>query len=393
MNELHWDKLIVERRVEPRPLDDGRFREWMNGRPVFVSSRMDEEMEPARQAVRGWLKGWGAQPVMWEEVTPRDQHPESAYLEGVERSSVYVLLAGRSYGAADETGYSPTHKEGVRAAEIGLPRLVFEDARVRPAERDGRLNDWLRSLYAQVSAARYHDPEELTRRLELRLREIAAAQETPWIKLGNLVFPGSVSRRRDGYRAEYRVEARIRDGRVRRAVSELGGWSQGIHADRLTWGSDTREVRVESVEMETRSTSEEIASIRCVTPDQARGSHYGMGMTINGLGPSEQAEIWVRRTVLGENVEVGRSSLLASMLEPEGPSLREVLTREGAQGWVAEGLIRLYLVEGLLTRFGGHFERLEIGPATSMGVRVDIRFVPDGHSAKPLEISGQVRLV
>lgn len=80
------------------------------------------------------------------------------------------------------------------------------------------------------------------------------------------------------------------------------------------------------------------------------------------------------------------------MLEPKGPSLAEVLAREGAQGWLAEVLIRLYLVEGLLTRFGGHFKRLEVGPATSTGVRIDIRFVPGAHGAKPVELSAQVEL-
>jgi hypothetical protein len=226
----------------------------------------------------------------------------------------------------------------------------------------------------------------------MRLREMAAAQETPWVKLGNLVFPGRVSRRRNGHRTEYRVEARIRDGRVRRAVSELGGWSPRVQADRLTWGIETQEVRVESVELETRSTSEDIASVRCMTPQQGGGYHPGMGMTINGVGPAEQAEIWIRRAVLGEDVAAGRSSLLGSVLEPKGPSLAEVLAREGAQGWLAEGLIRLYLVEGLLTRFGGHFERLDVGPATSTGVRIDIEFVPDAHTTTPVRLSGQVQL-
>jgi hypothetical protein len=39
---------------------------------------MDQEMTPYRNAVRAHLHAIGASPVMWEEITPRDEGPQRA---------------------------------------------------------------------------------------------------------------------------------------------------------------------------------------------------------------------------------------------------------------------------------------------------------------------------
>jgi hypothetical protein len=103
---------------------------------------MDAEMAAAREAVRGLLERWGAVPVMWEAITPRDQQPQAAFLEGVDSSAVFVLLLGSRYGAADASGYSPTHKEANRASERHTPRLLFMQRDVSDQDRAGKLNDW-----------------------------------------------------------------------------------------------------------------------------------------------------------------------------------------------------------------------------------------------------------
>src|SRR3712207_3393320 len=103
-----WDNLIVESSAHPAPLSNERFRDWMAGRPIFVSSTMDAEMTPYRSAVRDYLHRMGASPITWEEITPRDEGPQNTYLSGVDRSSVFVLLLGSRYGVTDASGYSPT---------------------------------------------------------------------------------------------------------------------------------------------------------------------------------------------------------------------------------------------------------------------------------------------
>ena len=91
-----WERLRLERRTSPPRLSDELFGAWMSDRPIFVGSRMDAEMSPARGAVREDLEQMHARPVMWETFTPQDRGPEDAYLEGVDRSDIALQLAERS---------------------------------------------------------------------------------------------------------------------------------------------------------------------------------------------------------------------------------------------------------------------------------------------------------
>jgi hypothetical protein len=388
---LQWDALIVESGASPVPLEDAEFRRWMSGRRVFVSSTMDDQMRPDRDAARAVISRWGAEPIMWETVTPRDQHPERSYLEGVERSDLYVLLLGARYGVPDTTGYSPTHKEGNRAKELGLSRLLFVRGDVADRDRDGKVNDWLRGLYNEVSGAQYTTPEELAGLLEARLREIAAQQESLWLKLGPLVFPGHFAARRGGRGAEYTVTARVRDGRVRRALLELGGPMAQTRADRLTVGTESYPVRVDEVRTEVSRTSESAVTIGCSHPGEggvryAGPGYAGLGIThmnVNGraFGPADQLELWAKAAVFGE----------VSQSDRRGGMNAEAMFTHRAQGWLAEGLTQLFLVEHIAAVRGAHVEQLAVGPATATGVRVNGRVaVPDG--ARPAAIAGVIPL-
>jgi|SRR5687767_1298864 hypothetical protein len=77
----NWKDLIIWRSAHPLPLAQDRYRAWVTGRQIFVSSLMDQEMTPYRNAVRAHLHAIGASPVMWEEITPRDEGPQRAYLK------------------------------------------------------------------------------------------------------------------------------------------------------------------------------------------------------------------------------------------------------------------------------------------------------------------------
>lgn len=391
-----WQDLIIESGATPPHIDDQRFRDWMSRQRVFVSSVMDDEMRAAREAVRAWLRSCGAAPEMWEELAPRDQHPKRAYLEGVDRSTAYVLLAGTSYGVQDDSGFSPSHQEGERAKERGIPRLLMEKSDVERSQRDGYLNRWIGSLYNEISGGQYQSPEDLTRALEVRFREMASAQATPWIKLGQVVFPGRVARR-GGYQGEISVVARVRDGSVRRALAELGHFSSRVRADRLTWAGETHPVRVTDVQVETAYATEDDVTITCGFPQQYFGPNSGLMPVSYGSdgGTDRQVAIWARHMLFGEPLDRNRhrSDLLVSMSVPDGvPTLPDVLRDHQVGGWLAEGLTRLYLVEELVARHGGYFQRLEVGPATAAGVRVDVRYMPSGHNAKPVAIAGIVPL-
>ena len=384
MNGSSWTKLIVERRSAPPALPDAQYREWLSGQRFFVSSAMDEEMAPAREAVAAYLKDRGTDPVMWEGITPRDRRPQQAYLEGVEQSNALLLLVGSRYGRSDESGYSPTHQEANRAAALDLPRLLFERDGVPTSDRDGRLNDWVGSLYSEVSGARYTDPDDLVRKLDKQLRELASSQDTYWIKLGPLVFPGTVIRRSSRGTTEFTIRAVLREPAVRRAVASLlAHHGNRVSAERLTWALETHAIQVSSVESKSAATSADEVEIMCLlSSDRQQGTATYGGISIGGgsrsIGPTEQAELWARRALAGEELESrvarGTADLVSSVTAPDGATLPEILQLYQAQGWLAEGLCRLYAIEGLALKFDGHFERLEVGPATATVVRVDGRF-------------------
>lgn len=378
MGNAEWNELLVEGRVAPEPLSESEFAAWMHRRPVFISSTMDEEMLPFRAAARAVITELGGEAVLWEGITPRDQRAEDAYLEGVDRSSLLLLLVGKRYGVADETGYSATHKEVVRAGERGIPRLLFEVGDVRPSERDGRLNDWLRSLYNEVSTGAARDEAQLRTMIETRLQELAASQERTWIKLGRLVFPGQVTRTTGRSGSALTVTASVREPAVRRELGEIVGAPYRA-GDRLTWASSTEPVEVRQVDIRTTTASRDDATITC----ESHGGRRSMIGTVlygtvsvggRSYGTADQVAAWVEERVLGRK-DTSLPDIVRSFFGSDEPSLPQILKANGASGWLAEGLARLFIVEGVLGKFGGYFDTLEIGPATATGIRINLAHV------------------
>ncbi len=397
MQQDSWANLIIESRATPRPIDDGTFREWMSHHPIFVSSVMDAEMQPARDAVRSWVLQWGGEPVMWEMLAPRDQHPERAYLEGVERSHICVLLLGTVYGVSDESGFSPTHKEGNRAAELHITRLLFQPAGLVQSERDGKLNRWVNSLYHEVAGGKYQNPEDLATQLERQLREIVSAQETPWVKLGSMIFPGAVRTHSSGGNTTITVTARVRQHAIRQAFAALSV-SHPQRAIPLTWGATSRRVDIDDVIIESRTMSEDEIHITChLAAGQQSSNPFGVGgITLQQQGrsisPNEQAAMWVGSAVFGRQNQRVDDGFLGRLVSPDGISLPDVLAAQRAQGWLAEGIARLYLVEALTDRFDARFEHIDVGPTTANGVRIVARLLLPGFNPTPIEVEGVVPL-
>lgn len=59
-----WDKIIAETSARPLPLAEEQFRAWMGRQGIFVSSVMDDEMIPHRNAARAYLRRMSATPLM-----------------------------------------------------------------------------------------------------------------------------------------------------------------------------------------------------------------------------------------------------------------------------------------------------------------------------------------
>ncbi|MGH9968421.1 MAG: hypothetical protein ACREBG_11415 [Pyrinomonadaceae bacterium] len=70
---------------------------------------------------------------------------------------------------------------------------------------------------------------------------------------------------------------------------------------------------------------------------------------------------------------------------PDAQVLPEVLKTTGASGWLAEGLVRLYLVEEVARRYGGRFQFLDINSPTATGIRVKGSFSMNSESDTKVE--------
>jgi hypothetical protein len=397
-----WDNLVIERRASPPLIAPARFCDWMDQRRIFISSPIDDEMRPIRAAVAAYLRREGAIPVMWDEITAQERRPEDAYLEGIELSGIFILIVSPRYGVTDETGYSAIHKEANRAKELDLPRLLFESGAISRADRAGPVNEWIDSLHSELSVTRYTRAEELVVRLDRRLKEFASQQETYWIKLGALVFPGSVFQRSRQDGTEFLIKASLRDPSVRHTVSGLGNVSpfgryRGGRDTRLTWGIATHPVRIVNLKARATSTSIDDVEISCTkTGDAAqsgvalRGGTFTAGGRTFGL--ADQVRDWADQALYGLalRTESGSRGLGLGMHAGVDQNLPMVLESVGAQGWLAEGLSRLYAVEESSARFGGSFQRLEVGPATATGLRLAGNYRLPGIEPESVDLSGRV---
>ncbi|MEJ6486338.1 DUF4062 domain-containing protein [Nostoc punctiforme UO1] len=387
MSRDNWSNLVIETAVRPIPLPDDRFRQWIAGKGIFISSRRDDELTPVREAVRNYLNRIGAYPIMWEEITPRDENSQRAYLTGVDQSNVFVLIVGSSYGVADSSGYSPIHQEGNRAVDRKIPRLLFLLDSVKDSERDGRLNDWLLSLYKEISGASFTIPENLVTQLDARLREMAAHSSLIWIKLGNLIFPGHVKSNFgvSGEGNSFTVTARVTQGSVRHTLLNFNqSFSYAnTRLNRLTWSNHSFPVQVKSVLVESEFTIEDAVVIECFTPRNSSVTSESSAtmMTFNNsngqsFSPVDLARIWAERAIFGKDTKPERNVLdIYPFTKPDTKTLTELLAETNGSSWLAQGLTRLYLVEEFSQRYRGYFEHLNIGSATATGIRIDGAFI------------------
>jgi len=383
-----WRNLTIERAIAPIPVSDDEFRSWMHDRSIFVSAVMDDQMRTYRARVREGLLSWGARAEMWEQFAPQDLGPQRAYLDGVDRSSVFLLLLGSRYGVVDDTGYSPTHKENNRASDRHITRLLFVEASATPSDRDGRLNDWLNSLYVGISGVQFQSPEELWKRIESSLRELAAEDQQFWIKLGDFVFPGEVEQKRTREGVQITISARVKTVELRNALLLLSGDRSSVDIGRLTWSNYSLKVRVEQVESTSTRSGHDTIKITCGNRDD---SYAPTEWTPVGQG--DAIKVWVRWAFFGEAPDNANADLQTMFTSPKSDPLPSVLKSVKASGWLASGLSRLYMVEEVARRYDGQFDMLQIGPATARGISVSGQFHTKGWSnSETVPVTGAVRL-
>ena len=156
------ESIVIDRSL-PEALDDGELRDWARNQTVFVSSVI-VGMEAERSAVADAVQRFGARAVLFERLGGRDDDAETAYLEGVRASDIYVGILGPRYGRPDHTGYAATHVEYNEAVRTGLRLSVWTTA----DPRDGPQNDFVDSVRVFNTTGSYRSPDQLATGVERR---------------------------------------------------------------------------------------------------------------------------------------------------------------------------------------------------------------------------------
>ena len=345
---------ITVDRSPPEPLTSTELRAWMSGQTVFVSSVI-AGMTDEREAARGAVEDLAGRVLLFERLGGRDDDAQTAYTAGVRSADIYVGLLGERYGKPELTGYSATHTEYDEAIKEGLRISVWATTR----EMDGRQRDFLEEIRTFHTTGSYTSPDELRQGLTRRLAEIAAASNSPWCKIGPVLFR---ARRCADDGTRITVEASVRDDNI---VAELeglrpGDWG-GVQPARITCAGRTHAVRVDNVVVEATAGRSRLVRIEATKAREASNPPGLLDVSYGEWSPEDLTELALRSALLGESNPLGAMAFMAEMANPIADLERLGLDEDSFIG-VAEVL----LVESLVA--SGRAERitaLRIGPARS----------------------------
>jgi hypothetical protein len=210
------------------------------------------------------------------------------------------------------------------------------------------------------TTGQYRDASDLVGRLRERLREIAADDESPWIKVGDAVIRANWIRDAGDSLA---LEADVRD-------AEVAAYLESLRTDQ--WGRSSSlsiatahragEARVTAVVSEARA-----VSLRKVTTEAnvhwADGRADSMATSYNGVSAEDLAEYRVRQGLVGELPPDRLQTLhawnpLGEVRDPLAP-LSGMPLSHGA----TEAIARILVVEDLLgTNAASHVTHFALGP-------------------------------
>jgi hypothetical protein len=172
---------------------------------------------------------------------------EAAYLTEVRSATLYLGLLGDAYGTmlASEpySGFSATHAEYLEARRQGK-RISFW-VRAPGDEREGHARKFLAEVQLFHVTGTFAGAADLPRKVEKRLREIAADDLAPWVKLGDVIVRAT---RVEVSQDAIRVQARVHDSGVWRALAELAGDPRGFGGSdiAITYGNRSGTGRIQT---------------------------------------------------------------------------------------------------------------------------------------------------
>jgi len=356
--------LLVDRTQRSRQVDDDAFRAWATDHAVFLSSEM-RELRPARRAVATALRAVGMTVVMFEDLGGRDDDAETAYLDGVARSDVYVGLIADRYGTMLSSGRSPTHEEYREARRRGLKIAIWsaDDG----SARQGDARDFLAEVRTFHTVGTWTDPEQLPASVVTRMRELAAEADSPWIKLGDLVFRADAIVD-DGRTLQ--IEMNSRDSEALGALESLrpGAWQRQTELP-VTTADRSGTARVTAVVSSASSAQRRQLTVTAEVT-WADGRRSPMASGLNGVSPEEQVEAGLRAGLFQEPLP-SALGMLGSMVDAGDPL--EELDALGLSHATYEAVGRLLIVERLIGQTGAsRIEHIAIGPPHQGNRRIEV---------------------
>jgi hypothetical protein len=282
------------------------LRNFLAGERVFVSSVM-ATLSEERSAIAAVVSELGAEPVWFEDFGGRDADPEAAYLAEVRSSTIYVGILGPNYGRILPSRFSATHEEYRAAEQAGLRISVWT---VVDENWDGDQMRFVQEVRTFHVTGSYKDPEDLARRVSLRLKKIAAEELSPWVKLGKLIFrAGKIV----VTGSSLSITAQVRDGQIADALEGLRPGSWGGEEMQFTDPSRSIRARVRDVQSTARSAGSRELQISADIVDGA--DTFGLDFSLQSHGrtftPNDLTELALREHLFAEvnPAEAGFSTL------------------------------------------------------------------------------------
>ena len=347
------DSVLIDR-SPPEPLTPTELRAWMSEQTVFVSS-VQAGMAAERSAVCSTVENLGGRVSMFEQLGGRDDDAETAYLAGVHSSDIYVGILGERYGTPAPSGYSATHAEYDEAVRSGLRISVWSTT----AEMHGRQQDFLDEVRVFHTTGSYSSPGELSAGLERRLTQLAAADGSPWCKVGQVLFR---ARRHSDDGNRISIEATLRDDDVIAALESLrsGNWHHA-QPSRITCAGRTDEVNIDTVTVETGAGRARLVRIEATKSRIMHGHDLLLDASFNDRSPADLTELAIRGALFGETNPLGPMAFTAEIDNPLLGIAQLGLDDDSFAGVAETLLVEALVGSGRVGRISG----LQIGPARS----------------------------
>jgi Domain of unknown function (DUF4062) len=345
--------LIIDRTQSPPELDEASFQAWAATHTVFVSSEMCE-LQSERRTIADVLRAAGVKVVMFEDLGGRDDDPETAYLDGVARSDIYVAVVANRYGRMLSSGRSPTHEEYLEARRRGLRIAAWVAA--DDSARQGHARDFVAELQVFHATGTYTTEASLTRSIEERIREIAAEQDTPWVKLDEIIFRAN-SIEDDG--RQLTVTVQTRDRTIASAIQALrpAGHSGSSQPVPVSVGDMSGASRVTKVSTRRASATLQELTISAEV-SWADGRRSTFAASISGISPEQQIEAGLAHGLFGDPLPA-QLGMLPGAIDSSDPL--EELDQLSLPHAIYEPVARL-LITGRLLAAGASQIDVAIGP-------------------------------